>query len=307
MNGTFRSYDIFDTTITRSVILPDHVHWAVGMALQEFGLYNGSQVGWRELRIQAERIARENRSGEEVSIVQIYEIISNSLQWNAATREAAVKIEIDTEFHLVNGVAKICQDVSSSRNCSEIVFVSDMYISASILRDFLKKCGINEANIFCSTDVGFTKKSGSLFRHVLGTLGASGCDISHIGDNRISDVVNARKAGVKATHFPDACPNRYELALWSGGRADYLGSVAAGSARVARVSSVPSDEIEAALWRVATGVAGPVLTGFVCWILADAHRRGLRKLFFLARDGEVLVKIAKLAAAWAGIEIDCST
>ena len=34
-------------------------------------------------------------------------------------------------------------------------------------------------------------------------------------------------------------------------------------------------------------MAGPLFTGFVRWVLDDAERRGLKRLYFLARDGQL--------------------
>ncbi len=39
--------------------------------------------------------------------------------------------------------------------------------------------------------------------------------------------------------------------------------------------------------------AGPFLVSYVLWILDDAQRRGIRHLYFLARDGQILLDIAR--------------
>ena len=56
---------------------------------------------------------------------------------------------------------------------------------------------------------------------------------------------------------------------------------------------------------VATDVAGPMLCGFVLWILLEARRQGIERLYFLARDGQVTLKIAECLRRWAGFAIDC--
>jgi hypothetical protein len=55
----------------------------------------------------------------------------------------------------------------------------------------------------------------------------------------------------------------------------------------------PGDLAEqSAIRSVAVGVAGPVLVSFVLWVLARAREAGIERLYFLSRDGEVMLDIA---------------
>ncbi len=62
---------------------------------------------------------------------------------------------------------------------------------------------------------------------------------------------------------------------------------------------------EAALRDVAAGVAAPLLVSYAAWILRDAERRGIRRIYFLARDGQVLLEIARILARRLGVSIEC--
>jgi hypothetical protein len=55
---------------------------------------------------------------------------------------------------------------------------------------------------------------------------------------------------------------------------------------------------------VAAGVAGPALVGYVLWILQHARERGLKRLRFLSRDGQVLYLLAKCITERTGQTID---
>ena len=50
---------------------------------------------------------------------------------------------------------------------------------------------------------------------------------------------------------------------------------------------------------------GPILLPFVCWILTEAAERGISRIYFLARDGYLLCKIAERIKLNLKIEIDC--
>jgi hypothetical protein len=77
-----------------------------------------------------------------------------------------------------------------------------------------------------------------------------------------------------------------------------LGERFAGASRVARAAVTAAPGHEAAIRNVAAGAAGPALVAFALWLLEESERRGLRRLRFLSRDGQVLYEMAcRLAAA----------
>ena len=55
---------------------------------------------------------------------------------------------------------------------------------------------------------------------------------------------------------------------------------------------------------IAAGVAGPVLWAFVTWVLRTAQREGLAKIWFTARDGQVMLRMARRIAPKLGIDVD---
>ncbi|MEE9416230.1 MAG: hypothetical protein V3V01_13180 [Acidimicrobiales bacterium] len=57
--------------------------------------------------------------------------------------------------------------------------------------------------------------------------------------------------------------------------------------------SLPAVRVEpSAIRSVAVRVAGPVLVSFVLWVLARARDAGIERLYFLSRDGEVMLDVA---------------
>ena len=77
----------------------------------------------------------------------------------------------------------------------------------------------------------------------------------------------------------------------------------ARASRAARAAVEAASEHEAAIRDVAAGVAGPALVGFVLWIQEQARQRGLRRLRFLSRDGQVLYELTRRLAPGAGPRI----
>ena len=54
----------------------------------------------------------------------------------------------------------------------------------------------------------------------------------------------------------------------------------------------------------AYAVFGPVLCGFVIWVLKEAQRRGIRTLYFLSRDGWMMAEAAKRLCGALGVRME---
>ncbi|WP_218021642.1 hypothetical protein, partial [Nocardia acidivorans] len=65
------------------------------------------------------------------------------------------------------------------------------------------------------------------------------------------------------------------------------------ASRDARAAVPVVNEHELIIRDVAAGVAAPALVGAVIWMLREANRRGLRRLRFLSRDGQVFYELAQ--------------
>ena len=85
----------------------------------------------------------------------------------------------------------------------------------------------------------------------------------------------------------------------SAGRGDLAGRFA-GASRAARAAVTAAPGREAAIRDVAAGAAAPALTAFALWLLEESRRRGLGRLRFLSRDGQVLYELTRRLAAAMG-------
>ncbi len=83
---------------------------------------------------------------------------------------------------------------------------------------------------------------------------------------------------------------RWEQRLVDTGPA---GAAIADAARAARTTVDTVDAITAARRDVTASVLGPVLVAYVSWVLRQAADEDLRRLFFLSRDGQVLLQLAR--------------
>jgi hypothetical protein len=78
----------------------------------------------------------------------------------------------------------------------------------------------------------------------------------------------------------------------------------AHASRAARTAVEARSEHETAIRDVAAGVAAPALVAFVIWIQEQSRQRGLRRLRFLSRDGQVLYELTRRLAPAPGTAFD---
>lgn len=56
---------------------------------------------------------------------------------------------------------------------------------------------------------------------------------------------------------------------------------------------------------VGRSIAGPIITAYVSWLLNDAACHGVKRIYFLARDGYSLQKTAEILCRRNGLDIEC--
>ena len=83
-----------------------------------------------------------------------------------------------------------------------------------------------------------------------------------------------------------------------------LSSLMAGASRLTRLSLPAANEAQRTLRDVSAGVMAPTLTGYVIWVLRRAQARALRRLYFMSRDGQILLEIARRVSPKLGIECE---
>lgn len=288
----FWTFDLFDTLIARTALTPEDVFLGAGSRLQQFGLWSKGPAQYRELRVAADAITRRRLRVEEIRLDQIYQTMASQLGWSPEQATTAQAIEIEEELAAVRPIVEMrtrWEAIAPARKA----IISDTYFSLDVIQQMLDRCGIqcDRERIFLSSIYCGRKSTGRLFRLVAGKLAADPSQIHHVGDNVLSDLQAARKEGLSAELYQGTMPRRYESAFRDLGVEG--SSRVAGALRAARLSFPGGTEMERTLWEVGTTVAGPLLFSYVSWVMAKARQEQLQHLFFLARDGQILLQLAR--------------
>ncbi|MHC4917903.1 MAG: hypothetical protein ACYTGB_20700 [Planctomycetota bacterium] len=290
------SFDVFDTALVRTFARPPDLFVELGRRLGA-----GAPDAFAVRRRAAERAARGARTREEVTLGEIYAQFPEE-HLPGASREGAAAEEVRLEKESVRPVAGVSRAIEEARGRGErVLFISDMYLPAGAVREMLLEAGLAREGdaVYVSSEEGVTKHTGELFGRVLEREGLAPGQLVHCGDNPHSDLRVPRRMGIRCRPFRGARLNRRERT--------YLESVRprgqwplrlAGISRAVRL--MLDGEGAPGLGSLVGGLVGPLLASFVRWALELAKERGLKRLYFVSRDGQVLLRAAREMSAPGG-------
>ena len=291
------SFDIFDTLLTRLVIEPTEIFKICGDRALQFGWINFSADTFREARSKAEQRSRLFYESDEVSLDEIYREVANTLEIEIETIDKLKNLELEIELEYLVAIPQAYQLIENARRSHpNILFLSDMYLPEAFLEEKLKQHGFWQEGdrLYISSRSRKSKVKGDLFLQVLKDLHLSPQELTHTGNNWQSDVIKPRSLGINSIYFNEANPNRYELILQKyANTTNGITSLWAGISRYTRLTIETTTEKESIIRNIAASVAAPILTAYTIWILQQAKAKQLTRIYFLARDGEILLQIAK--------------
>jgi HAD superfamily hydrolase (TIGR01549 family) len=308
------SFDVFDTVITRITAEPGGIFGLIEQKLingtYEINIFPYVKNNFAEIRIHAEQIARKTTTREEILIDNIYDVIAVQHNISKENIQKLIDIEIQEEINSIYGIPETIEKIKNIRSAGKrIIFISDTYLPIQVIRKMLIKANTYEINdrLYISSDIGYTKRTGNLFKYILENEKCSPEEMFHTGDDFDTDIKPAKKLGIFFSHFQETKLNRYEKILLGSGEKRFLdlqGQLTAGLSRLARLNTKSSrTNSNNILSQIGANIAGPVLVPFVIWILINSEKLKLKKLFFISRDGQILLEIAKLFNKQHNVEL----
>ena len=280
------SFDVFDTLIFRPFAQPADLFYLVG---EKVGM-----LDFRNIRIWAEWDARqkcnEKNGHMEIDLNDIWENLSEDTGLDAAE---GLKIEWETELALCYAnpfMLKVWKKLVEMGK--RIVIVSDMYLSTEQIKAILEKNGfVGAEKIYVSSNYKKSKADGKLYKLVKEELQKENdsLKILHVGDNPVSDIANAKKAGLEALHYPNI--NRNELLYRSTDMSFIVGSAYRAIVNAHIYNGLKTFSME---YEYGFIYGGLFVLGYCNFIHNYYVKENLDKLLFLSRDGDILLKAYRI-------------
>lgn len=292
------SFDVFDTCLIRRCGLP-HKIWDL-MADRLFRKDDDSG----RLSFTGNRSIAEEKASARIPFPTLKDVYDelDVAQWGF-NQDEIMSLEMEIEEQELFPNPEMLKVVNDFREKDyKIVFVSDMYLPTAFIKKILIKFDFcrEDERVFVSADCKATKYSGKLFDLVLEKTRTKARQWIHYGDNERSDYRVPKSKGIKAnlvsdTDFTDeekrwldnACfyPHKHEIELWAG---------------LCRLTRLQNEKSFAAT--MAVDFITSVYVPYVVYVLRTAKEKGIKTLYFLARDSHIFMEIADSLKESEGIE-----
>ncbi|MBQ9417591.1 MAG: hypothetical protein IJU19_03325 [Bacteroidales bacterium] len=279
------SLDVFDTCLCRLCGEPRMLLEVLSLRLQRL-MGEGCDEHLRRVFVAA------RATGGGGPLEEVYRRVALHFPLPVTPAEIAA-LELQTEREMLRPIEATRRLVEELRTKGDgsVAFISDMYLPSQFLVEVLAEHGFwcEGDRIYVSDELGAYKRDGSLFRLVQQREGVSFHRWHHWGDNQLSDYSVPRRLGIHA-HRVDYGYLPYERQWMESPVVGYQwAAMLAGVARAVRLStSCPADQ-----QAFVGNVSAPLMTSWTARVMADAQRRGIRRLYFCARDMHSFFHIAR--------------
>ncbi|WP_187431073.1 hypothetical protein ROLI_046010 (plasmid) [Roseobacter fucihabitans] len=291
------SLDVFDTVLSRRTPDPADV----------FAWMETAQAlpGFAAARVGAEKAARKKfaKRGSEVSLAEIYAAFDGKLDLPADIAD----LELTAEKLFLYPNPDILEVIAEARKSGlRVIAISDMYLSGAQIEDLLATHGIVLDKVYASSDFrdqNMGKYNQRLFDHVIGEENIDAACVLHIGDNQTSDITHALAAGMRAVKVDvihdyaqgaDANLRALSPATQTHATRMIMGQIAHDVAQ----HNAPIPPLEAFGYTY----GGPLVLGFVQFLLQRARQDGVDRLVLLERDGSIVAEALKALAEDVDVE-----
>lgn len=283
------SLDIFDTVLARKTHNPTDVFFWMEKALNLQGFAND--------RINAEQETRKQFSnrGAEVSLDEIYWTLQKIRELPDTVKQA----EIAAEKLFLYANPFIIDLIKRARAKGiRVIAVSDIYLSSTHLETLLSHVGIKVDHIYASSDYreqNYGKYNGTIYPHIAEIEKVKPNEMLHVGDNKISDILNAEIAGLRTLHSEHLATIVKETEPII---ASFLKDASKPTQRII-TGQIVHKRIQAP-HQLPLGYAfgynygGSLLLGFIQFIVRQAKKDNIDCLLLLERDGFIIEEALKI-------------
>lgn len=187
------SFDVYDTLVKRIFRIED-IYDFMQVELKELDKINIQN--FRKLRLQAEREARSIQSN-----YTIYDIYNTNIFSFLKKEEKDRVISLEKKYEILNTIPNMEGKKKyqlARENNYDIIYISDMYLGKEVIEEILKRNNYDIHKIYVSCDYDMSKREKKLFQHVLRENNIQKKLMTHYGDAKKSDFLNAKLCGIKS-------------------------------------------------------------------------------------------------------------
>lgn len=294
------SFDIYDTLLFRTELSARGIYYKTFEKNRElFPEYMDAEE-WANLRVAAENKARAKNckkyGSTEIFMHDIYEMMPRFIEEPRRILDAEYRTEKESCF-INPDVYEMLKQIKGKGH--RVVLISDMYLTACQLKEILQQCGMDMSyvdHLYVSCEVGVSKKYKKLFDYVLENEHIQASEMLHIGDNEYSDVSVPSKMGIDTICYDVVSRAEYKFPFLKLERQNLDCKAQEIYALRNLLADIYSDRClgDDRFWYLyGLMILGPLCTGATEWVLDEAKKHGISKIFPLMREGKFLCNLLK--------------
>ena len=293
------TFDVFDTLLVRRTIQPSDVSVLWARKAVNTGIVTLSWKRLAETRLEVERRLKPPKGVDpDASLDQIYRELASELELTEVAREALMGLEMDLELGLLECNPVEVNVLLKLRNNGTLIgFLSDMYLPREVVQRALQDKGLLQTDdlLLVSSEAGASKRTGALFDLAARLANVRPEKACHRGNSTKWDVIPALKRGWNVVHTPSGNPTSAEKAFgrWAK-ETNGMAGLIAGAARLGRLRAQERHGMDDPITAVAANIVAPAIIAYCLWVLREASREGVDRIFFLAREGQILFETCQL-------------
>ena len=312
------SFDVFDTLVVRPFLNPTDLFSVVDKEFRKF-TNNSTGMDFTKIRIFSEiqeraKKEKEDKKCQDITLDEIYDTMAEEyhIDKDILDKTKQKEIEYELRFCTKRYTGYELYEMALTLG-KKVICTSDMYLSKEVIEKILLENGYTDlSNIYVSSELKITKAHKDLFKYVLEKEGITAKEMTHIGDNYVSDYENPKKLGILSCHLPKASDVFQDrnvthnlsamltksLPMWRDNKnaLNFLGIRCMMGIVANKYFDNPyktfsyKADFNADPYLIGYYPLGMYMFGLIKWMLDDMQGKDYEKIVFMARDGYLPIK-----------------
>lgn len=293
------SFDVFDTLLVRNLNQPNDLFDYMEPLVAKI-LNTKLPIPYKQARLEARANVINGTCGEEISLKERYDAISNKYDIDVTLTDEVMNLELDLERKILKR-REYCIDILkyAKSKGKKVIIVSDIFFTKDFVSEMLSINNINAGEhydeLFVSSETKLLKHTGNVYPYLLEQLKIKPEDMVHVGDNHHPDIKMAEKHGINSIFVPNTTEEfdkKTGLTKVYNFKDKITSSLIKGVINNKIMDnpfnySTPSHS-GGDISKFGFSMLGPMFYGFANEVLNIAKKDEKEIIYFLARDGEIV-------------------
>jgi len=294
------SFDLYDTLVYRGCSKPKDIY----KLLDFYGKnYLKLKIDLYSLRVDVENNLQQLYPNF-FSIKQIYQEIKKRTNLSLGTINKLKIEEKKIEYRQAMPNIHMIRYLQLAKNLNKtIIITTDFHMEKNFLIKILKKCKIHGyKNIFVSSEVKKSKFNKQIYSYIRSKF-KKDRNFLHIGDNKVSDIVNGKEAGFSTCHI-----NNSSNLIISTNLSNLYSSCSTIFDKISlgliqnKIHTIFNENFNFNRNKIILNdptfigyiFFGPLVLCYMLWLIQQCKKRSINKIFFCSREGYSLIQIYNL-------------